>query len=50
MVIPPERSFCWRLNRNCDLSLAVSNLEDKKFYNSVLTEGRAWFAQANARF
>lgn len=40
----------YRLNRNCDLSLAVSNLEDKKFYNSVLTEGRAWFAQANARF
>lgn len=40
----------YRFSRNLDVSLAVSNLFDRKFYNSVITEGRAWFAQANARF
>lgn len=36
----------YRLSKRLDLSLAVSNLLDKKFYNSVLTEGRAWYLQA----
>jgi iron complex outermembrane receptor protein len=40
----------YRFNRSLDVNLAVSNLFDRKFYNSVITEGRAWFVQANARF
>lgn len=40
----------YRLTQHFDVSLAISNLLDRKFYNSVLTEGRAWFAQANIKF
>lgn len=40
----------YRMNRNFDVSLAISNLLDKKFYNSVITEGRAWFVQAKVKF
>jgi len=40
----------YHVNRNLDLSLAISNLTDERYYNSVLTEGRAWFAQASLKF
>ena len=32
----------YRINASVEASLAVSNLFDKTFYNSVLPEGRAW--------
>lgn len=40
----------YRVSANVDLSLSVSNLLDKEYFNSVWTEGRAWFAQASLRF
>jgi iron complex outermembrane recepter protein len=40
----------YRMTKNLDVSLAISNLLDKKFYNSVITEGRAWFVQAKVKF
>lgn len=40
----------YRINRNIDVSLAVSNLLDREFYDSIKTEGRAWFAQASLKF
>lgn len=40
----------YRVNKHLDVSLAISNLTNEKYYNSVLTEGRAWFAQANLKY
>lgn len=39
----------YRINASVEASLAVSNLLDKTFYNSVLTEGRAWFVQMKVK-
>jgi iron complex outermembrane recepter protein len=40
----------YRFTKQFDLSLAVSNLLDKEFYNSIKTEGRAWFLQATVKY
>jgi iron complex outermembrane receptor protein len=40
----------WRATKQWDISLAISNLFDKEFYNSIKTEGRAWYAQASFKY
>jgi iron complex outermembrane recepter protein len=40
----------YRATKQWDISLAVSNLFDKEFYNSIKTEGRAWYLQASFKY
>ena len=37
----------YRMNKNFDLSLLVTNLTDKDYYSYEKAEGRSWFVQAN---
>lgn len=40
----------YRVNKNAEISLAITNLFDRDYYSYVKAEGRAWYTQLNVKF
>ncbi len=40
----------YRITKNIDCSISVSNLLDREYYNYYKAQGRSWFAQVSSKF